>query len=407
MKKKTFEVEKITPDDGGFWFFGYFDKYPWDASGRYVLANRAEFMDRQPTADDRLTVGMINRQDNNKFIKIGKTSAWCWQQGCMLQWLDESKVIYNDCEGDEFVSRIIDVFSGEKWTLCRPVYCITFDGKYALSINFSRLDKERPGYGYTGGEDEFENKNHPENDGIWLLDIQKNTARLIVSLEQIVRTFNRPEMDNHANWFNHLLFSPDGKRFAFLHRWRTSDGKHLTHMFTADIDGSNIYPLNLDDMTSHYTWFGNNKIIAFANRHGSGWNYYEFTDQTDIVKTVGPDMLYGIDGHCSYSPDKKWMLTDTYPAHENGYHRSLFLFNNYSRELFELGSFYADPALATPLRCDLHPRWSRDGRKVCFDSIHEGARQIYIMDVSSLTRVKDQRSGIGIQRDDVVLVGEY
>jgi Tol biopolymer transport system component len=34
------------------------------------------------------------------------------------------------------------------------------------------------------------------------------------------------------------------------------------------------------------------------------------------------------------------------------------------------------------IRCDLHPRWSRDGRKVCIDSVHSGERQMYVADVS-------------------------
>jgi hypothetical protein len=384
-----FVTEKITPNDGGFWFFGYFDKYPWDVSGRYVLANRAEFMDRQPTAEDKLIVGMIDRQDNNKFIKIGETRAWCWQQGCMLQWLnDESgtKVIYNDRCGDKFVARIVDVVTGEKQTLCRPVYCLSPDGKYALSINFSRLDKERPGYGYAGVPDSFATEGHPENDGVWLIDIKKNTAKLIISVDQMVTTFNRPEMNDHANWFNHLLFSPDSQRFAFLHRWRRQDGWQTTHMFTADIDGQNIYPLNLEDMTSHYVWFDNDRMICFANQHSGGWDYYEFNDRTNEVKTVGPDKLRGSDGHCSYSTDSKWMLTDDYPTPENNNFRRLYLFNNQDRKLFELGKFYADPALPTPIRCDLHPNWSRDCTQVCFDSIHEGTRHIYIMDVSELTK---------------------
>ena len=33
------------------------------------------------------------------------------------------------------------------------------------------------------------------------------------------------------------------------------------------------------------------------------------------------------------------------------------------------------------LRCDLHPRWNRDGRQVCIDSIHEGNRHMYVLDV--------------------------
>lgn len=383
-----YKIEKISPNDGGNWFFGYFDKYPWDISGRYVLANRAEFMDRQPTADDKLIVGMIDRQDNNKFIQLGDTHAWCWQQGCMLQWLNDdsgTKVIYNDRIGDKFVAQIVDIVTGEKQTLCRPVYCLSPDGKYALSVNFSRLDKERPGYGYAGCIDEFKNENHPEKDGIWLIDIENNTAKLIISAEQIAKTFNRPEMNDNKNWFNHLLFSPDSKRFAFLHRWRRDDGWQTTHMFTADVDGQNIYPLNLEDMTSHYTWFDNNKIIAFANQYSGGWDYYEFTDQSDIVRQVGPKVLHGLDGHCSYSLDTKWMLTDTYPDKQSN-ERSLYLFNNKDRKLFELGKFYANPNLPTPTRCDLHPNWSRDSTQICFDSIHENTRHIYIIGVSHLTK---------------------
>jgi hypothetical protein len=384
-----FTAEKITPNDNGFWFFGYFDKYPWDVTGRYVLANRAEFMDRQPNAEDKLIVGMLDRQNNNKFIKIGESSAWCWQQGCMLQWLNDksgTKVIYNDREDDHFVARIVDISTGAKQTLCRPLYCLSPDGKYALSINFSRLDKERPGYGYTGGSDLFINENHPENDGIWLIDIAKNTAKLIISIDEIVNTFNRPEMNDHPNWFNHLLFSPDSQRFAFFHRWRMPDGWHLTHMFTANIDGSDIYPLNLEDMSSHYTWFTNDKIINFANQYNSGWNYYEFTDRTNKVKAVGPDKLCGNDGHCSYSLDANWMLTDDYPTPENDNMRSLYLVNLKKNKVFVLGKFYADPSLAAPTRCDLHPRWSRDCSQICFDSIHEGTRHVYIMDVHQLTK---------------------
>ena len=383
--KKHLFTERVT-DGKGHYFFGYFDKYPWDITQRYLLAHKTDFMGRQPVAEDVATIGMIDLQGGNQFTPLAQTHAWCWQQGAMLQWINDAQteIIYNDREGDHFVARILDVKTGEKRTLCRPIYCLSPDGRYALSANFSRLDKQRSGYGYAGLTDEFENVDHSDQDGIWLVDLKTNTSKLIISVDRIVKEFNLPEMDEYANWFNHLLFSPDSRRFAFLHRWRINTGWHLTHMFTADIDGGNIYPLNLDDMTSHFTWFDNDKLICFANQHDRGWNYYEFIDQQGAGKTIGEEFFKGNDGHCSYSRDCKWMLTDCYPNAKNGNMQSLYLMDLKKNQTFEIGQFYSDPSLPIPTRCDLHPRWSRDCRKVCFDSNHEGFRGIYVIDVSEI-----------------------
>jgi hypothetical protein len=51
----------------------------------------------------------------------------------------------------------------------------------------------------------------------------------------------------------------------------------------------------------------------------------------------------------------------------------------------EVGRFKTDPRLRKVNRCDLHPRWRQDGMQICIDSVHEGARQIYVVDVSGLT----------------------
>ena len=48
----------------------------------------------------------------------------------------------------------------------------------------------------------------------------------------------------------------------------------------------------------------------------------------------------------------------------------------------ELGRFHSPPRYAGPVRCDLHPRWSRDGGQVCIDSVHEGSRQMYVIDAA-------------------------
>ena len=88
---------QLTDGPGHYWF-GYYDKLQIDPQGRYVLSNKVLFEGRSPKADDSIEVGMIDLLDNNKWIKLGESRAWNWQQGCMLQWRPGSahQVVWND-----------------------------------------------------------------------------------------------------------------------------------------------------------------------------------------------------------------------------------------------------------------------------------------------------------------------
>ena len=79
-------------------FFGYYDKHQWDETGRYLLTLQVDIADRSPRPDDVARIGMIDLEERNRYIPLGSTRAWCWQQGAMLQWLPGSptSIIYND-----------------------------------------------------------------------------------------------------------------------------------------------------------------------------------------------------------------------------------------------------------------------------------------------------------------------
>ncbi len=294
---------------------GYYDKCPWDWSGRYILALETGFINRPPGPDDSATIGLVDLQDDNKWRSLTKTYAWNWQQGTMLRWLETARdkaVIYNDRKNEKFIAVILDIQSGKKRALPRPVYAVSHNGKSALSLNFARLHQTRPGYGYAGISDPREDELWPEEDGIYWMDLTTGENRLIISLRQIVDIAHRPSMDNLKHWFNHLLFSPDDKRFLFLHRWQTRDGKgRWTRMFTASPDGSDIYCIADDDMVSHFDWCNSNQILTWARQKEIGNRFFLFTDQSDKREIIGEGILTQ-DGHCSYSPDRRWILADTY-----------------------------------------------------------------------------------------------
>jgi hypothetical protein len=94
--------------------------------------------------------------------------------------------------------------------------------------------------------------------------------------------------------------------------------------------------------------------------------------------------LFESDGHCNLSPDKRWMLTDRYP--QDNPNQPLILYDMAACLRIDIGSFHSMTDMNTSFRCDLHTRWNGDGTRICFDSTHEGTRQMYVMDVSPITR---------------------
>ena len=48
-------------------FFGYYDKSPWNATGRLMLAHEAAFNDRPPREDDPVTIGLVRLDEGRRF----------------------------------------------------------------------------------------------------------------------------------------------------------------------------------------------------------------------------------------------------------------------------------------------------------------------------------------------------
>ena len=85
------------------------------------------------------------------------------------------------------------------------------------------------------------------------------------------------------------------------------------------------------------------------------------------------------DGHPSFTEDGRFMLTDTY-ADKDGY-RHLLIYDTQKGSVKKLGKFYS-PFNCCGYRADLHPRFSRDEKRVIIDSAHTGQHQIYVFDIN-------------------------
>lgn len=377
-------VTRIT--DGPFHhFFGYYDKSPWDATGRYLLALRVPFMDRPPAPDDSVAIGLLDSQDDFRWRGLADSRAWCWQQGNMLQWLPSDprrRILFNDRGGDSFLTCVLDPETGERELWPWPVYSLAADGAAAVTLNFARLARTRPGYGYVGLPDRSAGQRAPEDDGIWHLDLVSRKCRLIVSLAQLAEIEPVDSMQGVEHWVNHLEWNPGGSRVSFLHRWPAPNGFH-TRLYAVDPDGGNLTLLEGSGVVSHYDWRDDNHILAWTGRKGARHFHLYSSDLGAGVRAVGADTLTR-DGHNSFSPDRRWLLTDSYPDPSRN-ERLLMLYHLETDTRFDVGRFHSDPAIDGAIRCDLHPRWKGDGSMVCIDSLHERTRQMYLIDVSSLT----------------------
>ena len=418
MIKFNCPIVKIGDDDGHH-FFGYYNKSVWDISNRYVLANKIDVMVKDVQINDILEIGYYDLENEKiNFNKIGSTSAWNWQMGCQSQWLDKldgRKVIFNIRENNqtnpfpEFSSRVLDIESGEKYDLPLPVYVTDKNSKYALAIDYKRLFITHETIGYQAQHQYRNIELAPDNDGIYNMDISSGDYRLICSYKHLKGFHYVDSMENAIHWVSHIEISPNSKRILFLHRWseRVEDETCFLHrLISMNPDGTDLCLLECSDhplpqleknfdskdtgifdyekseyQISHPTWKNDRQIMVWSPHNGE-IHYHLYNDKTKDVEIIGRDILTE-NGHMTYSPNEKWLLSDTYPDEKNN-QRILFLYNIETGFRYDIGSFYADPNLGKINRCDLHPRWNKNGTKVCIDSVHENERQMYIVDVSEI-----------------------
>lgn len=374
-------IRKLTHGPWHHWR-GYYDKLLTDPTDRFVVANQVGFEHRSPRPDDVLKVGLVDMGDHDRWTELGSTRAWNWQQGCMLQWLPGSdhEVIWNDREGDQFVAHILNTASGARRTIAHPIYCVSPDGKLAMAPDFRRLNDTRPGYGYCGVPDPHRDVAAPEDSGLFRIDLTTGEQRLVFSFADAARIPQPggfPPGTKH--WFNHLLFSPNGVRLVFLHRWRKpGEAGWSTRMFSIDPDGSDPFVLMPSGKVSHFVWRDADRVTAYAGYPPQNdWHFCVYRDKTTEVETFGDGILKG-DGHVTYiaGTHDEWALNDTYPDGQRLQH--LHKFHLPTRRRVDLAALASPKAYAGEWRCDLHPLSSRNGRFALIDSVHEGdGRQVY------------------------------
>lgn len=382
--KSEGNINRISPNDKDHeYFFGYYDKSPWDITDRYVLCLRANNTWSDVSPRDKAEILLIDTEkdeNSQERVKVlAETNSWNVQQGCMLQWLGPdygSNILYNDYRDGKYISIILNLKTMNEKIIPAPVYTVSSDGKFALTLDFSRLYNLRPGYGYYNVPETTKDIPLPDTAAIWKVSLETGEVTELLKYTDFAKFQPRYEMKEKGtvHKVNHLMLSPNNKRFMVLYRWFNGERKY-TRLITCNIDGTDMYVLSDDDMVSHCFWKDDTHIIAFENKKTSGTGYYLMKDKTQEYIHCWPEMTG--DGHPSFSPDRKLVVTDTYPNRSRISSIKIMDGDVTKNEINEVVKVFSPFKYDNDTRCDLHPRWNHAGNKISFDSVFEGCRGLY------------------------------
>lgn len=367
-KKKKESKYDVIEREG--YFFGFHDKIPWSKDGSMLLAHKLNGSSTK--CDYEIEIGYFKGENYTDFVGVGTTSSWNWQQGSMLQWVNND-IIFNCWNGQRNVSRIVDSSGNMVKEINATIGAVNSTGEFALSYSFERLNIGMPGYGYVNENDPEKLNSISKVSGLSLVNLITYDIKKLFSLNDIAKINPTESMNGAYHFFTHCLFAPKGNRFLFLHRW-FKDGKQLySRMISCNYEGKDIHIFPTGEMVSHITWISDKEVMAYCNTEKFGDGYHVFKDMSDDFSIVG-ERHFTSDGHPQYNAVNNRIITDTYPNRFRIQELSVYNIEEDKKEI--IAKLLSPNKFKDTVRCDLHPRWNWNGDKICFDSAHTGVRSL-------------------------------
>jgi hypothetical protein len=357
-------------------FFGYYDKSPENSKGWTIACTTLSTTSSVPALNDNVSLHVFGA--DGEVLLTQEIITYNWQQACRAHWLSDDLVLYNDFDNQKrrYVSRVLSVEKGGLIKNFKYPVQDSFKTDYFISLNYQRLMTLRPDYGYRNLPNLTESElNNLEKDGLWKVNYETGDAELLISLAQASRHEEKPEFKQGVHKFNHVMISPNGQKFVFMHRCLVN-GRRLDRLFLANSETGDLKLLADYGMVSHCFWADDDTVLGYMRGPDDKDAYWLLDVVTTGFTQFGAGKLekYG-DGHPHVSGD--WFITDTYPDKARMQH--LILCNWKTGVVTEIGEFFHGFEFSGESRCDLHPRFSPDGRAVYFDSVFSGKRQLYRM----------------------------
>lgn len=348
---------------------GYYDKSPLNADNSKIAYLKT------PVKGGRRNKAIVEIYDleQSKVIYTDTTEAWNWQQGCMLQWIGDKKdtIIYNiyDSSTKNYKAKSVNLNNKEFKCWDLAIYAMHPQQTKFLSLNFARLDKLIYDYGYCALD---KVSLSDKTDGVWEVDMLSNKSSILFSISDVTNFMPKSEFQTSEHYVNHIDYSPDGKSVIMIHRW-TILGQYKSRLLSYNLKDKKFMLLLDYNMVSHFCWFNESTLLIFAMNKQKKMGYFKVNINTGICGEIYSTMP-AVDGHPSFSCSQE-ILTDTYPDKKRIQH----LYIGSLEAPHEIYSFYSPFKYFDGNRCDLHPKWSYDGQRICVDTTYRGYRSLCVL----------------------------
>ncbi len=402
------EIEQITqgPQNHYFGYIGHVQNIPWNGSERYLLTLRVGFHDRMPTADDAADILLLDAQNNYAARKVDETRAWNPQQGTMMYWnpgAPDTQFFFND--RDPATNQIFCVlFDIEQNRRVREYRFedtpfgnggVNQKGGSFAGINYGRMARLRPVTGYPEAYDWNPGALHPEDDGVFVADIETGAKRLLVSFRQMRDALveRYPRIDKTPLFINHTLWNRDGDRLYFFVRGNFNRRPERVNVpMTVRADGSGLTEHRVF-IGGHPEWeLGANMIGTVPRPAADGSSpqadggerlvLYDSESQ-QVIQELGSSEIFPDPGNdVALSPDAKWIVQGFEEEARNAY----AVYRRSDGAWAHTQWFDQRQYDSGDLRIDTAPKWNRSGDQILFSSLTdepEPTRQLFLIHVKT------------------------
>lgn len=396
-KGALFKTTQLTfgPKHHFFGYIGHVRTIPESGDGRYLLAMEIDSIDEMPGPDDAARILLLDSRDGYRSIAVDQTRGWNPQQGTMFYWNPEApstQFFFNDRDpatgklftvlydiSDGLPGRRLKEFRFDEQPVANSG--VAQNGGWYMAINYGRLARLRPVTGYPEAYDWTVDATHPDDDGIFRVNVETGEAELVLSyarLAEAIRPY-RPDIGAIPLFINHTLWSRDDSLvYAFVRGgWykRPEGQKQVNIPISFRPDGSEL-TIHSQFMGGHPEWLDGDTLIGIANKRQA---LYDIRERRLDGFLGGETTFVNPEGDIALSPDGTWFVNGFHRAGANRYtvYRMADGFTATTAPLSVGGRTTGD------LRIDPAPRWNRAGSALIVPGLAaDGTRQLFRIDVT-------------------------